>query len=106
MVVLLGYVRGVLLALLLVLLRLPPVLPPPKPPPPKPPPAETAASGAPASGLCIGLKRQAQTEPEDASEIPARICSLFDHICHVVSFSLVAVDPGCSHLEAGCGTPS
>src|ERR1035437_2021797 len=66
----------------------------------KAPPAKTAA----ASLLGISLKRQAQTEPEEAGEILAPICSLFDHTCFAVSFSQIAVNPGCPHLEADAPT--
>src|ERR1035437_2511033 len=67
--------------------------------------AETApAETAPASLLGISLKRQAQTEPEEAGEILAPICSLFDHTCFAVSFSQIAVNPGCPHLEADAPT--
>src|ERR1039458_2059733 len=67
--------------------------------------AETAAS---ATAPCLGtdLKCQSHKKTEDAGEIQVPIYSLFDHICHVVSFSLFAVDPGCSHLEATSGTAS
>jgi len=66
-------------------------------------PAETAAATAAtaaASLLGVGLKRQAQTEPEDNGKVLTPICRLFDHICLAVWFSQIAVDSEHADLKA------
>ncbi len=90
MVVLLGYCRAVVPAVELVPLRV----------------AASAKAAAAAAGslLGVGLKCQSQTETEDAGEIQAPICRLFNHICLAVSFSQVAADPGCPYLTTATET--